>query len=86
MLYICIFSNKFDLKQTIRVLHNYFNSVYCLNYQLSTGNQCLLCFIQISTPKPGLLHLMSHPYCKKGRLAKVKDGIRNYILRNYLID
>jgi len=22
MLYICIFSNKFDLKQTIRVLHN----------------------------------------------------------------
>jgi hypothetical protein len=28
MLYICIFSNKFELKQTIRVLHNYAGSYY----------------------------------------------------------
>ena len=27
MLYICIFSNKFDLKQTIRVLHTKLNIV-----------------------------------------------------------
>jgi len=26
MLYICIFSNKFDLKQTIRVLHKMLTS------------------------------------------------------------
>ncbi len=30
MLYICIFSNKFDLKQTIRVLHNR-HFVACFN-------------------------------------------------------
>ncbi len=32
MLYICILSNKFDLKQTIRVLHNRFivkSTCYC---------------------------------------------------------
>ncbi len=40
----------------------------------------------INSFKSGLLHLTVQPYCKKGRLAKVKDGIISFILRNYLID
>jgi len=36
--------------------------------------------------KSSLLHLIGQPYCKKSRSAKVKDGIINLILRNYLID
>jgi hypothetical protein len=36
--------------------------------------------------KSGLLHLTGQPYCKKGRSAKVKNGIINLILRNYLVD
>jgi hypothetical protein len=36
--------------------------------------------------KSGLLHFMSQPYYKKSRLAKVKDGIINLILRNFLVD
>jgi hypothetical protein len=40
----------------------------------------------INSLKSGLVHLTSQPYCKKGRSAKVKDGIRNSILRNYLVD
>jgi hypothetical protein len=40
----------------------------------------------INSLKSGLLHLTGQPYCKKSRSAKVKDGIINLILRNYLID
>ncbi len=36
--------------------------------------------------KSGFLHLTGQPYCKKSRSAKVKDGITNLILWNYLID
>ncbi len=36
--------------------------------------------------KSGYLHLTGQPYCKKSRPAKVKDGIKNLILRNYLVD
>ncbi len=36
--------------------------------------------------KSGLLHLTGRPYCKKSRSAKVKVGIINLILRNYLVD
>ncbi len=36
--------------------------------------------------KSALLYLTGQPYCKKGRSAKVKDGIINQILKNYLID
>jgi hypothetical protein len=39
----------------------------------------------IDSLKSGLFHLTGQLYCKNGRLAKVKDGIRNYSLRNYLI-
>jgi len=39
----------------------------------------------INLPKSGLLHLTGQPYCKKSRSAKVKDGIINLFLRNYLV-
>jgi hypothetical protein len=40
----------------------------------------------INSLKSGLLHFTSQPYCKKSRSAKVKDGIINLILWNYLIE
>ncbi len=40
----------------------------------------------ISTLKSGLLHFTGHSNCKKIRSSKVKDGIINIFLRNYLID
>ncbi len=40
----------------------------------------------INSLKSGLLHLTDRAYCKKSRSAKVKDGIINFILRNYLVD
>ncbi len=40
----------------------------------------------ISSLMAGLLRLTAQHYCKRGKLAKVKDGIINLILRNYLID
>ncbi len=40
----------------------------------------------INSLKSGLLYMTSQPYCREGRSAKVKDGIINLILRNYLID
>jgi hypothetical protein len=43
-------------------------------------------YSDINSLKFGLLHLTNEPYCKKSRLAKVKDGIINFILRNYLVD
>jgi hypothetical protein len=39
----------------------------------------------INSQKSGLLHLTSQPYCKESRSAKVKDGIINLFLRNYLV-
>jgi hypothetical protein len=40
----------------------------------------------INSLKSGLLYLTGQPYCKNGRSAKVKDGIINLSLRNYLVD
>ena len=40
----------------------------------------------INSLRSGLLHLTGQPYCKNGRLAKVKDGIINLFLKNYLVD
>jgi hypothetical protein len=40
----------------------------------------------INSLKSGLLHLTGWHFCKKGRSAKVKDGIRNQSHRNYLVD
>ncbi len=39
----------------------------------------------INSHKSGPLHLTGQPYCKKGRSAKVKDGIINLFLRKYLV-
>jgi hypothetical protein len=39
----------------------------------------------ISSLKSGPLHFTDQPYCKNCR-AKVKDGIINLVLRNYLVD
>ncbi len=43
-------------------------------------------YSDINSFKSVLLHLTSQPYCKKSSSAKVKNGIINLILRNYLID
>ncbi len=40
----------------------------------------------INSLKFGPLHLTRQSYCKKGRSAKVKGGIINLSLSNYLID
>ncbi len=40
----------------------------------------------INSLKSGLLQFTGLPYCKNNRSAKVKDGIINLILRNYLVD
>jgi hypothetical protein len=40
----------------------------------------------INSLNSDLLNLTGQPYCKKGRSAKVKDGIINKSLRTYLID
>ena len=41
MLYICIFSNKFDLKQTIRVLHNINNYFVNIDNYLVNIDKCV---------------------------------------------
>ncbi len=40
----------------------------------------------INSHKSHLLYLTDQPYRKKSRSAKVKDGIINLFLRNYLVD
>jgi hypothetical protein len=40
----------------------------------------------INSLKSGLVYLIGQPYCKKRRSAKVKGGIINLSLGNYLID
>jgi len=48
--------------------------------------QLAILYSDMNSFKSGLLHLSSQPYCKKGKSAKVKDGIINYSLKNYFID
>ncbi len=55
--------------------------VYRFNF--TTGNQCLPYCIQT---RSGILYLTGQPYCKKSRSAKVKHGIINLFLRNFLVD
>jgi len=53
-----------------------FSSLYCLLFQLlNTKSMFAVLHSDINFLKSGLLHLTSQPYCKKGRSAKVKDGI-----------
>ncbi len=67
-------------KNTLGLVHYI---VYCFNF--TTGNQCFPYYIQISTPQFWPPSFNEQAYCKKSRSAKVKDGIINLILRNYLI-
>jgi hypothetical protein len=57
-----------------------FSSLYCLLFQPAVLHS------DINSIKSGLLHLTGQLYCKKGRSAKVKVGIINLILWNYLVD
>ncbi len=64
-----------------------FSSLYCLLLQLlNRKSMFAVLHPDINSLKSGVFHLTDQPNCKKGRSAKVKDGIRNYSLRNYLID
>ena len=55
----------------MKIGNNCFSSLYCLMFQMFVILQ------DINSRKSGLLHLTGHPYCKKGRSAKVKNGIIN---------
>jgi hypothetical protein len=66
--------------------HLVFTSLYCLLFQnINRKSMFAVLHSDINSLKSGLLHLTGRPYCKKCRSAKVKDGIRNYCLRNYLV-
>jgi hypothetical protein len=64
-----------------------FSRLNCLLFQhLKMKSMFAALHSDINSFKSGLLHLTIQPYCKKGRSAKVKDGIINLTLRNYLVD
>ncbi len=64
-----------------------FSSLYCLLFQfLSKKSMFAVLHSDINYLNAGLLYLTGQDYCKKSRLAKVKDGIINLIHRNYLVD
>jgi hypothetical protein len=68
-------------------LENRKQSVYGLLLQnLNSETMLAVLHSDINSLKSGLLHLTGHPYFKNSRSAKVKDGIKNLVLRNYLID
>jgi hypothetical protein len=54
MLYICIFSNKFDLKQTIRVLHNISYTCFTKQAYLNQEVNCTEPSPSVRTPCPNL--------------------------------
>jgi hypothetical protein len=67
--------------------HLNFSSFYCLLFPFHKRTSMFaVLHSDINSLKSGLLHLTSQPYRKKSRSAKVKDGIINLILRNYLVD
>jgi hypothetical protein len=67
--------------------HFGFSSFYCLLFPFHKRKSIFAALhSDINSLKPGLLYLTGQPYCKKSRLAKVKDGIINLFLRNYLVD
>ncbi len=67
--------------------HFDFSSFYCLVFPFHK-RKSVFAVLQsdINSLKSGLLHLTGQPYCKTSMPAKVKDGIINLFLRNYLID
>ena len=55
---------------------NCFNSLYCLLLQnINRKSMFAALHSDVNSLKSGLRHLTGQPYCQKGRLAKVKDGI-----------
>jgi hypothetical protein len=67
--------------------HFDFSSFYCLLFPFHKRKSMFaVLHSDINSLKSGLLRLTGQPYCKKSRSAKVKDGIINLILGNYLID
>ncbi len=67
--------------------HFGFSSFYCLLFPFHKRKSMFaVLHSDINSLKPGLLHLTAQPYFKKSRSAKVKDGIINLFLRNYLAD
>jgi hypothetical protein len=64
-----------------------FSSFKCLLFQFHK-RKSMFAVLQsdINSLKSGILHLAGQPFCKKSRSAKVKDGIINLFLRNYLVD
>ncbi len=53
---------------------------------LNRASMFAVLHLDINSFKSGGLYLTRQPNCKKGRSAKVKDGIINLILRNCLVD
>ncbi len=65
----------------------WFSSIYCLLFPfLKRKSMFAVLHLDINSLRPGLLHLTGQPYYKKCRSVKVKDGARNYSLRNYLVE
>ncbi len=63
-----------------------FSSFYCLLFPFHKRKSMFaVLHSDINSKKSGLLYLTSQPYFKNSRSAKVKDGIINLFLRNYLI-
>jgi hypothetical protein len=58
---------------------------FIVSISLEEINVCSTAF-RYQLLKSSLLYLTGQPYHKKSRSAKVKDGIINLILRNYLVD
>jgi hypothetical protein len=64
-----------------------FCSLYHVLFQLlNRKSMFVLRHSYINSHMSGLLRLTGQPYFKKGRSAKVKYGIINYSLSNYLVD
>ncbi len=64
-----------------------FSSFYCLLFPFHNRKSMFAVWhSDISSLKSGLLHFTGQPCCKKSTSARVKDGIINQILRNYLVD
>jgi hypothetical protein len=67
--------------------HFGFSSFYCLLFPFHKRKSMFaVLHSDINSLKSALLYLTGQPYCKKSRSAKVKDGIKSLILRNYFVD
>jgi hypothetical protein len=66
--------------------NTWFSSFYCSVFQfLNRKSMFAVLHLDINYLMSGLCHFTGHSDCKKSRSAKAKDGIINFILRNYLL-